>query len=54
MFNLTKLTAKHGRATGMLVNKLWARLREANIDLFPVCSGSSDIFSVTFFKEIYF
>lgn len=47
MFNLTKLTARQGKATGILLNKLCARFNEANTDLFPVCSVSSDTFSVT-------
>lgn len=27
-FSLVKLTARHGRTTGMLVKRLWARFRE--------------------------
>lgn len=40
MFNLVRLTARHGKTTGMFVNKLWARFKADNWDDFSVIDSS--------------
>lgn len=40
MFRRVRFTAKQGRTTGMLVNKLWERLRADNWEAFSLIESS--------------